>query len=394
MRRWIAPALIVAGLVLLLALSLAQPLQRASVARQARAALVQPLSALEVPAVYALGRAVDTADSERLRQVASRAAAAGDLRTAGIALAAAGDYPAAQRDLEEIHAQQPDDLFASLALGNVLDAQGENAAAQTLWQPIDAQQALAMQLHRTGSAIGNAGDRERASVLLEAAMAIDPANPNPPYTLAGYYWAEDQEHAVALYRVALAAGGLDPFFQHVAAGRVALADGSLEEAASDFESALAVRPDNGDILTTLATVLNRLGRPDEALQYLQRAVVLSEDPFRSLMEIGELQLEQGAYGEAIQSLREAITLRPDRHYAFALLAQAYSGDGQPAQAALAWQQASSLNPDNSFYIIQLGDALQASGDPEGAVEAYRRGLELNPESDYARRQLRALGVAP
>ena len=55
------------------------------------------------------------------------------------------------------------------------------------WQPIDAQQALAIQLHRTGSAIANAGNRERAKVLLEQALVIDPANPNPPYTLAGYH---------------------------------------------------------------------------------------------------------------------------------------------------------------------------------------------------------------
>ncbi len=394
MRRWMLPVLIIAGLVLLLTVALAQPVQRAAVARQARAALVKPIGALDVPAVYALGRSVATAGSGRLRQVAARAAAAGNLRTAGIALAAAGDFPAAQQTLERAREHQPGDLFATLALGNVMDAQGDSRAAETLWQPIDAQRAIAMQLHRTGSAIGNAGNRERAKALLQQAMAIDPANPNPPYTLAGYAWADDREHAVDLYQVALAAGGLDPFFQHTAEGRVALQRGALEDAAIAFEDALLVRPDNGETLTALATILNRLGRPDEALQYLQRAVELSSDPFRSLMEMGQLLLEQGAYGEAIQALREAITLRPDRPHAFALLAQAYDGDGQSAQAALAWQQASSLSPDNAFYVMQLGDALLASGDSEGAVDAYRLGLQINPDSDYARRQLQALGVTP
>lgn len=394
MRRWLLPVLIGVGLALLLAGALAQPLRQAAAARQARAALVKPLGALDVPAVYALGRSVATADSGRLRQVATQAAAAGNLRTAGIALAAAGDYPAAQQALEKAHGQQPDDLFATLALGNVLDAQGESRAAEALWQPINAQQAIALQLHRTGSGIANAGNRERAKVLLEAATAIDPANPNPPYTLAGYYWADDRDRSVALYRAALAAGGLDPFYQYFAEGRIALAQGTLEEAASAFERALAVRPEHGETLTALATILNRLGRPDEALQYLQRAVELSPDPFRSLIELGQLLLEQGAYPEAVQSLQQAVALRVDRPNAFALLAQAYAGAGQPEQAVLAWQQAVTLSPDNAFYIIQLGDARLASGDNQGAVEAYRRGLQLNPDSGYARRQLQMLGVTP
>ena len=394
MRRWMLPALIVAGLALLLAVALAQPLRQASVARQARAALVKPMSALDLPAVYALGRSVETADSGLLRQVATRAAAAGNLRAAGIALAAAGDYPAAQQTLEQAHARQPGDLFATLALGNVLDAQGDSSAAEALWQPVDAQQAIALQLHRTGSGIANSGNRERAKVLLEAATVIDPTNPNPPYTLAGYYWADDQERSVALYRTALAIGGLDPFYQKFAEGRVALVEGSLEEAAKAFEDALVVRPEHGETLTALATILNRLGRPDEARQYLQRAVELSADPFRSLIELGQLLLEQGAYPEAVQSLQQAVALRADRPNAFALLAQAYAGDSQPEQAVLAWQQAVTLSPENAFYIIQLGDALLASGDNDGAVKAFRQGLQLNPDSDYARRQLRALGVTP
>ena len=394
MRRWLVPALIVTGVVLLLAASLVQPLRRAAVARQLRAALVKPMSALDAPGIYALGRQVETADSGQLRKIERQAVAAGELRAAGIALGAVGDYPAAQRTLEEALAGEPADLFATLALGNVLDAQGEGAAAQARWQSIDAQQALAIQLHRTASAIANAGNRERAKVLLEQAIVIDPSNPNPSYTLASYTWPDDRERSVALYRGALAIGGLDPFYQHVAEGRVALADGRLEDAASAFESALAVRPDHVETLTGLASVLDRLGRPDEAIQYFQRAAALASDPFRSLVDMGDLLLEQGAYNEAIQALREAVKLRVDRPNAFALLAQAYDGDGQPEQALLAWQQAITLSPDNAFYRVQFGDTLLAAGDETGAVEAYRTALQLNPDSDYARRQLRALGVTP
>lgn len=394
MRRWILPVLIVGGIVLLLAVSLVQPLRRAAVARQMRVALVKPMSALDVPGIYALGRAVDTADSERLRQVAGQAVSAGNLRSAGIALAAAGDYPAAQLTLEESLTGDPGDPFALLALGNVLDAQGDGVAAQARWQPIDAQQALAMQLHRSGSAISNAGNRERAKVLLEQALIIDPTNPNPPYTLAGYTWATDRDQSATLYRTALAVGGLDPFYQHVAEGRVALTDDRLEEAASAFESALAVRPEHVETLTGLASVLDRLGRPDEAIQYFQRAAALAPDPFRSLVEMGDLLLEQGAYSEAIQALGEAVKLRVDRPNAFALLAEAYAGNGQPEPAVLAWRQAITLSPDNAFYRVQLGDALVATADEAGAVEAYQQALQINPDSDYARRQLRALGVTP
>lgn len=393
MRRWIAPAVLVAAIVLLTAAALAPQVRRASVARQMRGLLAVAAGAANQPAAYGLGRAAAGVDAGRLRQVATAAEAAGDWRAAGVALGAAGDYPAAQAMLERALANAPDDPFAALALGNVLDAQGQRDAALARW-PSDTRRALGIQLHRAGSAAANAGDRVRARLLLEQAMAIDPANPNPAYTLGGFYWASDRAQSVALYRAALAAGGLDPFFQHVAEGRVALAGDALEDAATAFEAALQLRPDHAETLSLLATTLDRLGRPDEALAYYRRAAEASPDPFRSLLDMGQILLEQGAYDEAVRVLGEAVKLRVDRPNGFALLAQAYAGNNQPGPAVLAWQQAIALNPDNAFYHAQLGDALLATGDEAAAVEAYRQALQRNPDSDYARRQLQALDAAP
>lgn len=394
MRRWILPLIVVATLALLATVALAQQARRALVARQLRAALVQPLQRLDTPAIFTLGRAVESVDDGALRQIAAAAAAAGNRRAAGIALGSAGDYTGAQAMLERALADRPDDVFAALALGNVLDAAGDRDAALARWQTVDARRALAIHLHRAASANVNAGDRETARALLEQAMAIDPDNPNPPYMLGGFYWASDRARSVELFRQALTVGGLDPFFQHVAEGRIALNGEALEDAATAFEAALALRPNHAETLNLLATVLDRLGRPGEALVYYRRAADTSSDPFRSLLDMGQIFVEQGEYGQAVQVLSEALRLRVDRPNGFALLAQAYAGDGQLQQAILAWQQALALSPDNVFYHVQLGDALLAAEETDAAIETYRQALQINPENSYARRQLRALGVTP
>ena len=286
------------------------------------------------------------------------------------------------------------DQFAAVALGNVLDAAGDQVGARAIWQPLHADQAIALQLHQRGSALANAGDREGARELLEQSIAIDPGNPNPVYTLGGFYWADDRDQSVALYRKALAIGGLESFFQYSAEGRVALSDGDLEGAATSLEAALDQRPDHAETLRLLATTLDRLGRPDEALAYFRRAANMSADPFRSLLDMGQIFIEQGETAEAIQVLQEAATLRADRPHLFALLGEAYATAGQLEPARLAWQQAVTLNTDNAFYHVQLGDVLRALGDDQGAIGAFRRALVINPDSDYARRQLEALGAQP
>lgn len=354
------------------------------------------------PAIYALARAagegagtaaVRRGEIERELRVAAEALV--DLpngqRLRGIALGSLGQYPNAEQTLQ---AAAHDDPFATLALGNVLDEQGQLDAARGLWQPQRIERALSLQLYRTGTALAREGQREQAETLLLRAIEIDPANANAYHALGGFYWGPDRERSLAMYQAALDAGGLEPFFERFAAGRVAFIEGRLEDAAVALEEAVRLEPEHSDAVVLLGTTLNRLGRLSEAIAYLEDAVQRSPRAFWPLVELGRIYVDLGDYDQAIEMLTTAAGRRADVAQPFELLAEAYEGAGQPQQAISAWQQAVTVSPDSATYHVRLGDALAAVGRDSEAVAAYRQALAINPDNGPARRGLLGLGVEP
>lgn len=354
------------------------------------------------PSIYALARATgEGAGAAAVRRVevdqALRQAAqmltgvAGGERLAGIALASLGQSAAAQAQLE---AAAPGDPFAALALGNVLDEQGQLEAARSLWQPINAQRALSLQLYRAGAALANQGRRDQAEQLLLRAIAIDPSNGHAFHALGGFYWGQDRDKSLAMYRAALASGMLEPFFERFASGRVAFMEGRLEEAATALEEAVRLQPDHSDAVVLLGTTLSRLGRLPEAISYLEDAARRSPRAFWPLIELGRIYLDLGDYDQAIAALTAAAGRRADVGRTFELLAEAYEGAGQPQQALNAWQQAVTVSPGNAAYHTRLGDALSDAGQIDEAIAAYRQALKLNPNNNAARDGLLILGEEP
>lgn len=354
------------------------------------------------PGIYALARAagegagsaaVRRGEIERALRGATEALTdvPGGQRLRGIALGSLGQYASAEQQLQPV-AQQ--DVFAALALGNVLDEDGQFEAARAIWQPQRIESALSLQLYRAGTALASQGHREQAEALLLRAIAIDPTNANAYHALGGFYWGPDRERSLAMYRSALAIGGLAPFFERFAAGRVAFIEGRLEDAAAALEEAVRLNPEHSDAVVLLGTTLNRLGRLSEAIVYLEDAVQRSPRAFWPLVELGRLYLDLGDYDRAIEVLTTAAGRRADVAQPFELLAEAYLGAGQPQQAVNAWQQAVTVSPGNAAYQARLGDVLAELGRDDEAIAAYRRALAINPDNGPARRGLLALGVEP
>ncbi len=407
-RRDGIPWLLAASAAIVLLLVLSQSTNVANRVRLAQAG--QPLvGALllrqrdgDLPGIYALARAASEAtgtaavrrgDVEAgLRQAAtSLAGLPGGQRLHGIALGSLGQYESAGQQLQPVARQ---DLFAALALGNVLDEQGQTDAARDVWQPWRAERALSLQLYRTGAALANQGRREQAEDLLLRAIDIDPTDANAYHALGGFYWGPDRAKSRAMYQAALDVGGLEPFFERYAVGRVAFIDGRLEDAAAALEEAVRLDPDHSDAVVLLGTTLNRLGRLSEAIDYLEDAAQRSPRAFWPLVELGRLYLDLGDYDRAIDLLTTAAGRRADVPQLFDLLAEAYQGAGQPQQAINAWQQAVTVSPTNATYHVRLGDALAELGRDDEAIAAYRQALAINPDNGAARRGLLWLGVEP
>lgn len=353
------------------------------------------------PGIYALARpAGEGAGAAAVRRVeidqglrtaaASLAGLPGGQRLEGVALGSLGQYAEAE---EALHAAG-DDPFTALALGNTLEAQGQLDAARALWQPLRIERAQSLQLYRAGIALANQGQRDQAEALLLKAIEIDPTNASAYHALGGFYWGPDRARSLAMYQAALEAGGLEPFFERFATGRVAFIEGRLDDAAAALEEAVALQPDHADAVVLLGTTLSRLGRLDEAITYLQGAAERSPRAFWPLVELGRIYIDLGDYELAIETLSTAAGRRADVAQVFDLLAEAYQGAGQPQQAIAAWQQATTVSPNNAALHVRLGDALAGAGQERAAIAAYRRALAINPNNGLAKQGLLLLGEEP
>lgn len=365
------------------------------------------------PALWALARAADNSSSaasaarqpgtaarrlevqRALEQASRRLAALDDRhRLAGIASGTRGRYPEAQAHLEAAHRARPRDIFALVALGNVLDAQGDRERAVAAWSAAGALQPLAAQLHRWGVQLARQGARTRAEAALRLAVAVDPSFAEAYYTLGGFFWGQDNAQAAEMYRAALAAGGLAPYQQRMAQAKLALLEDRAADAVPLLEEASQLRPDDPEAVEFLGNALRRLGRSDEAIAFFSRAAQLNPASPWPLVQLGQVHLQLGNTDEAVAALRQALARRTDLPPAFELLARAYLADGQPQQAVAAWRQAIALRPDSAAYFVGLGDALQAAGNPAEAVGAYEAALRLDPDNLQALRGLRAAQGEP
>lgn len=134
-----------------------------------------------------------------------------------------------------------------------------------------------------GSAYERAGDSDRAIALLRKAIELDPNNHNACNDL-GYMLADQGTN--------------------------------LDESLVLIQKAVQMEPDNGAYLDSLGWVLYRLGRYQEALPHLRRAVELLEkeeagDDAVVLDHLAEVLLKLGQRDEAIAAWQRAIKAEPN-----------------------------------------------------------------------------------
>jgi Flp pilus assembly protein TadD len=213
-----------------------------------------------------------------------------------------------------------------------------------------------------------------------------------------------------------------------AADRAALArDLSSRDAAANVATAEALvkaEPGNADYRIFLGGSYVDVGRVDEAIAQLERAIQLAPRSARAHNEMGGALLRAKRVAEAVRSFQRAAALRPtdarlqynlgralgmanDRAAAAAALERALALDpglaeahdelgvllftaGRLREAVVHLTRAVELSPESSMFRSDLGGALAEQGQVEAAVTHLRRALELDPANAAARENLARL----
>jgi Flp pilus assembly protein TadD len=170
---------------------------------------------------------------------------------------------------------------------------------------------LALVLQAEASLLGQAKRYDEAYDLLDKAVQTLPSSPEIIYDYA--MAAERLNRLDVTERELRKLIKIKPdFAQAYNALGYSLADRNvkLEEARTLIEKALTLSPNDHFILDSMGWVEYRLGKLEQAVDYLRRAYTTQTDP-EIAAHLGEVLWKQGNQDEAKQILEEALRTHPD-----------------------------------------------------------------------------------
>jgi tetratricopeptide (TPR) repeat protein len=135
-------------------------------------------------------------------------------------------------------------------------------------------------------------------------------------------------------------------------------------ALSDFDRAVALNPNDKDVLFNRAVTFERKGAFDSAIQDLNDVLRSKPDHALAYYERGYVYLQKKDYDRAIEDLSQAVRLKPDNAKAYRDRGQAYRAKGDLAKADADQQKAGALDPSVRRPAPQA--ALPAQPPPQNA----------------------------
>ena len=160
-------------------------------------------------------------------------------------------------------------------------------------------------------------------------------------------------------------------------------DGRRGDALPLLREALAVAPDDPEVLNNLGTLLREERQLEEAIVCHHRALRLKPDFPEAWCNLGNALYDFRRYDEAEHCFRSALTQRPDFPSALVNFGNVLRLRGQVEDAIAVYLRALALDGSMAFAFNNLGTALKSLGRWGEAVEAYQRAVTLEPQSAIA-----------
>ncbi len=247
---------------------------------------------------------------------------------------------------------KPDFPLARMMLGDIFETETQPKAALAAYRAIDPSSPWGwMARLRAAAALDETGDTAGAERDLRAMAAERPAAAEALVELANILRNHDgYKEAAELYGEALARLGADPpprFWSLYYSRGIALErSGDWPGAEADLRKALALQPDQADVLNYLGySMVDRSQRLSDALGMIKRAVELKPKDGFIVDSLGWAYYRLGNFADAESELEKAVELRPGDAEINDHLGDAYWQGGRREEAKLQWRRALSLNPE-------------------------------------------------
>jgi tetratricopeptide (TPR) repeat protein len=154
-----------------------------------------------------------------------------------------------------------------------------------------------------------------------------------------------------------------------------------------FQRAVDVTSNNFIIYNNFANVLGKMGKLNQSLEYLNKALALRPNSAEIHNNLGNAFRELGKVDQAIEHYKEAVKYKPDLADAHFNLGVALSKKGDFEDAVAEYQKTLAIDPVNSDALSEFGFIYARQGKLDQAVDYYNRAIAIDPNNVIAHGRL-------
>lgn len=287
---------------------------------------------------------------------------------------ASGRNDAAIADLRGVLRRAPDNQLALLLLAKTHAAVGDRPLAE------DAYRRLLQFAPGNGEALASlatllaeSNQLDEAESLLKQALAANPQNAQALEAMVGLLLAKGDLDGAERQARALAAMDDPNGVGQRELGRALEAAGKLPAATEAYKKALQKKPDSTLALEGVARTLQMAGKLDEAGQFLSAHIEEHPDHVLARVLLGGNYVRAGRLAEARTTLDQAVDQQPQLVRAYIVLAGAYPQDPEARMAA--FKRGLEANPTAGDLAVLLASEYQRAGRVDDAIELYEQMLD-------------------
>lgn len=302
----------------------------------------------------------------------------------GAALMVLGRLDEAESEIQRALNIDPNSALAVTFWARILSERGDHEAAMAeAFRAMDIDDTLSVVWHNLGILLLDAVPRDplAARVAFDQAIVLDD-------TIAVYYMNRALAHHYSGNAEASVADYQRTFelYPHLTQAYINYAimvreEGGYETAQSLLNQAASFDPDNPDVLLEMANLHSVTGRLDLALAQYETVLAVNPEESYAYLNRGLVYYRLGNLQQALNDLNRSIELDSSETNAFYNRAIIVAELGNIPAAIDDYTSAIELDPTNVRALFNRGQLYKDLADFQAAIDDFTRAIELAPDFD-------------